>query len=244
MAKSSKQMDDQFNDVMPEVIEQSAHQRALQLPIFKRSAERSGMSEESFIDALVQTSLSALITWTQLDLERLLLAAEVNGLSPTGREIFLVPSGGVLEPATVVVGVDGWSRIINTHKQFAGMRFKESDELVDGVPSWTECTMYRWDRRVPTSVREYLVEVRGLSAGWITHPRRMLRHKAMVQCARLTFGLIGIYDADEAMSKAAALQQGAVGFEPDLNPTRLRAKSRKRFPKGVTELKQSLNNSC
>lgn len=202
------------------------------------------MSEESFVDALVQTSLSALITWTQLDLERLLLAAEVNGLSPTGREIFLVPSGGVLEPATVVVGVDGWSRIINTHKQFAGMRFKESEELVDGVPSWTECTMYRWDRRVPTSVREYLVEVRGLSAGWITHPRRMLRHKAMVQCARLTFGLIGIYDADEAMSKAAALQQGAVGFEQDLNPTRVRAKSRKRFPKGVTELKQSLNNFC
>ena len=244
MAKSSKQMDDQFNDVTLGVIEQSAHQRALQLPIFKRSAERSGMSEESFVDALVQTSLSALITWTQLDLERLLLAAEVNGLSPTGREIFLVPSGGVLEPATVVVGVDGWSRIINTHKQFAGMRFKESDELVDGVPSWTECTMYRWDRRVPTSVREYLVEVRGVSAGWITHPRRMLRHKAMVQCARLTFGFIGIYDADEAMSKAAALQQGAVGFEQDLNPTRVRAKSRKRFPKGVTELKQSLNNFC
>jgi hypothetical protein len=202
------------------------------------------MSEESFVDALVQPSLSALITWTQLDLERLLLAAEVNGLSPTGREIFLVPSGGVLEPATVVVGVDGWSRIIKTHKQFAGMRFKESDELVDGVPSWTECTMYRWDRRVPTSVREYLVEVRGLSAGWITHPRRMLRHKAMVQCARLTFGLIGIYDADEAMSKAAALQQGAVGFEQDLNPTRVRAKSGQRFPKGVTELKQSLNNFC
>ena len=244
MAKSSKQMNDQFNDVMPEVIEQSAHQRAMQLPIFKRSAERSGMSEESFVDALVQTSLSALITWTQLDLERLLLAAEVNGLSPTGREIFLVPSGGVLEPATVVVGVDGWSRIINTHKQFAGMRFKESEELVDGVPSWTECTMYRWDRRVPTSVREYLVEVRGVSAGWITHPRRMLRHKAMVQCARLTFGLIGIYDADEAMSKAAALQQGAVGFEQDLNPTRVRAKSGQRFPKGVTELKQSLNNFC
>lgn len=244
MARSSKQVSDQINDLRPVGIEQSAHQRAMQLPIFKRSAERSGMSEESFVDALVQTSLSALITSTQLDLERLLLAAEVNGLSPTGREIFLVPSGGVFEPATVVVGVDGWSRIINTHKQFAGMRFKESDELVDGVPSWTECTMYRWDRRVPTSVREYLAEVRGLSAGWITHPRRMLRHKAMVQCARLTFGLIGIYDADEAMSKAAALQQKAVGFEQDLNPTRVRSKNTKRFPKGVAELKQSLNNFC
>jgi len=244
MAKSSKQMDDQFNDVTPGVIEQSAHQRALQLPIFKRSAERSGMSEESFVDALVQTSLSALITWTQLDLERLLLAAEVNGLSPTGREIFLVPSGGVLEPATVVVGVDGWSRIINTHKQFAGMRFKESDELVDGVPSWIECTMYRWDRRVPTCVREYLLEVRGLSAGWITHPRRMLRHKSMVQCARLSFGLVGIFDADEAESKAAAIEQQEMNLDHGRSPTRSLHKVGKRSPIGVAELKQSLSSIC
>jgi len=244
MAKSSKQMDDQFNDVTPGVIEQSAHQRALQLPIFKRSAERSGMSEESFVDALVQTSLSALITWTQLDLERLLLAAEVNGLSPTGREIFLVPSGGVLEPATVVVGVDGWSRIINTHKQFAGMRFKESDELVDGVPSWIECSMYRWDRRVPTSVREYLLEVRGLSAGWITHPRRMLRHKSMVQCARLSFGLVGIYDADEAESKAAAIEQQEMNLDHGRSPARSLHKAGKRSPIGVAELKQSLSSIC
>jgi len=244
MAKSSKQMDDQFNDVTPGVIEQSAHQRALQLTIFKRSAERSGMSEESFVDALVQTSLSALITWTQLDLERLLLAAEVNGLSPTGREIFLVPSGGVLEPATVVVGVDGWSRIINTHKQFAGMRFKESDELVDGVPSWIECSMYRWDRRVPTSVREYLLEVRGLSAGWITHPRRMLRHKSMVQCARLSFGLVGIYDADEAESKAAAIEQQEMNLDHGRSPARSLHKAGKRSPIGVAELKQSLSSIC
>ena len=75
-------------------------------------------------------------------------------------------------------------------------------------------------------------------------PQANASTQAMVQCARLTFGLIGIYDADEAMSKAAALQQGAVGFEQDLNPTRVRAKSGQRFPKGVTELKQSLNNFC
>ena len=29
-------------------------------------------------------------------------------------------------------------------------------------------------------------------------PRRMLRHKAMIQCARLAFGFGGIYDQDEA----------------------------------------------
>lgn len=29
-------------------------------------------------------------------------------------------------------------------------------------------------------------------------PKRMLRHKAMIQCARLAFGFAGIYDKDEA----------------------------------------------
>ena len=33
---------------------------------------------------------------------------------------------------------------------------------------------------------------------WQSHPRRMLRHKAMIQCARLAFGYGGIYDQDEA----------------------------------------------
>lgn len=33
---------------------------------------------------------------------------------------------------------------------------------------------------------------------WKTHPKRMMRHKAMIQCARLAFGLAGIYDQDEA----------------------------------------------
>jgi hypothetical protein len=98
----------------------------------------------------------------------------------------------------MVVGVDGWSRVINSHKEFAGLRFKESDSLIDGVPEWIECSMYRWDRKVATTVREYLVEVRGDAGAWLTHPRRMLRHKAMVQCARLVFGFVGVYDQDEA----------------------------------------------
>lgn len=187
--------------------ELSEHEQALQLPIFKRCLERSGMSADSFVEALTQTSLSSLLAWTQSDLERLLLAAEALGLNPAGREIFLVPSQGLLGPPILVVGVDGWSRIINTHQQFAGMRFEESTELVDGVPSWIECTMFRWDRHVATSVKEYLVEVRGNSAAWLTHPRRMLRHKAMIQCARLAFGLVGVCDSDEADTSVLADRQ-------------------------------------
>ena len=176
-----------------------AHVRAMGLTVFKRCLERSGMSPESFVQSLTQTSLSALITWSQAELEALLLACERHGLDPLGREVYMLRGGDPLVgPALVVVGVDGWSRILNTHKAFAGMQFRESSELIDGVPAWVECTLHRWDRRVPTRLREYLVEVRGTSQAWLTHPRRMLRHKALVQCARLAFGLVGIFDHDEA----------------------------------------------
>ena len=77
-----------------------------------------------------------------------------------------------------------------------------TNALQDVVPQGgfvdLEGTLHRWDRRVPTSVRDYLDEVRRTRLPWLTHPRRMLRHKALVQCARLAFGLVGIHDHDEA----------------------------------------------
>jgi len=33
---------------------------------------------------------------------------------------------------------------------------------------------------------------------WKTHPHRMLRHKALIQCARVAFGYSGITEPDEA----------------------------------------------
>jgi hypothetical protein len=79
--------------------------------------------------------------------------------------------------------VDGGCRVLNEHKQFAGMGFRESTELVDGIPAWIECAICRRDRRIAAAELEYLFEVCGTSSAWITHPRRKLRHKAMVQCA-------------------------------------------------------------
>jgi hypothetical protein len=192
-----------------------AHARAAQLPVFLRSVERSGMSAESFVEALTQTALSALTAWSQVDLERLLVAAERLGLDPLGREVFLLPgAAGPLDPALLVVGVDGWSRILNGHEQFAGMSFRESRQKIEGVPAWVECTIHRWDRRVPTSVKEHLSEARGMGLAWVSHPRRMLRHKSMVQCARLAFGLVGVYDADEAQAVAASRAHRAPTGQP------------------------------
>jgi hypothetical protein len=209
---------------------------ARQLDAFAQCLIRSGMSEEGFVGALTSTSLSRLQAWTLSDLERLLSASLRHDLDPSsGREIFMVPDSAGGAPL-LVVSVDGWSRILNSHPQFAGMQFKESEQLEDGLPAWIECTLHRWDRRVPTKVREYLGEVRGLSQAWITHPRRMLRHKAMIQCARVTFGLSDIVDADEASRIIDAREtQGA------LKPHgRHHFASAQREPMGVQELSAAL----
>lgn len=141
----------------------------------------------------------------------LLIVANQYGLNPWTKEIYAFPDkkNGIIP----VVGVDGWARIINNHPQFDGMDFRQSEGMVrmpeakSDAPEWIECVMYRKDRSRPIVVREYLDETYrepfkgqyGVVAGpWQTHPKRFLRHKTMIQCARLAFGYGGIYDQDEA----------------------------------------------
>ena len=118
----------------------------------------------------------------------LLVVANQFKLNPFTREIFAFPDKGGIVP---VVGIDGWSRIINDHTDFDGVSFEQDDESCT-------CTLYRKDRKHPTVVTEYASECRRDTKPWSTHPKRMLRHKALIQCARLAFGFVGIFDQDEA----------------------------------------------
>lgn len=142
----------------------------------------------------------------------LMVVANQYGLNPWTKEIYAFPdkNNGIVP----VVGVDGWSRIINTHDQFDGMSFSQSGVMItmngakSPAPEWIECTIHRKDRSHPVTVREYLDEVyrepfksqKGyvVDGPWQSHPKRFLRHKAMIQCARLAFGFVGVYDQDEA----------------------------------------------
>ena len=169
--------------------------------IVDRSVLRSGLSYDSFVRLLIQSALSRLTIWTQADLDRLLMLSERLGLDPLNNEIYateISPESGKKARIVFVVGVDGWSKIINSHPQFDGMKFVESAPGDDELPLYFECTIFRKDRKVATSVREYMYEAHTGQGAWLTHPRRMLRHKAMVKCARICFGLSGIYDPDEA----------------------------------------------
>jgi hypothetical protein len=85
----------------------------------------------------------------------------------------------------VFITIEGCSKLLNQHPQFNGLVFNQADTLIDGVPEWIECAIYRKDRTVPTTVREYLTEVKGENEIWRKMPRRMLRHRALQQCVRL-----------------------------------------------------------
>lgn len=119
----------------------------------------------------------------------LLIVADQYGLNPWTKEIYAFPDrqNGIVP----VIGVDGWARIINSHDQFDGMNFEQDNDSCT-------CTIYRKDRAHPIQVTEYMSECKRSVGPWQSHPKRMLRHKAMIQCARLAFGFVGVYDQDEA----------------------------------------------
>jgi hypothetical protein len=87
------------------------------------------------------------------------------------------------------ITMDGWMKIINQHPAFCGIDFQEAQELIDGVPQWISCTIYRQDRVIPITVREYYLELKQESSLWLEIPRRLLRFRSMQQCARLALGI-------------------------------------------------------
>lgn len=140
---------------------------------------------------LPQTLIATAFKGQQVNPEQmtaLLVVANQHGLNPWTNEIYAFPNNGGIVP---IVGVDGWSRIMNEHPQFDGIEF------VFGEDNSCTCTIYRKDRSRPIVVTEYMSECQRNTQPWKSHPKRMLRHKAMIQCARLAFGFTGIYDPDE-----------------------------------------------
>lgn len=196
-------------------------------------AERYSVDQEKLLNTLKATAFKQRdgAAPSNEQMMALLVVADQYKLNPFTKEIYAFPDkqNGIVP----VVGVDGWSRIINSHPQFNGMEFRYSDEKTtpQGAKSecheWVECVIHRKDREYPTVVREYLDEVyrapfekKGnngqtymVDGPWQTHPKRFLRHKATIQCARLALGFVGIYDQDEA-ERIVERDMGVITPEP------------------------------
>ena len=177
----------------------------------------------NLIETLKATAFKGQVSDAQMT--ALLVVANQYALNPWTKEIYAFPdkNNGIVP----VVGVDGWSRIINSHPQFDGIEFEQNDESCT-------CIIYRKDRNRPIKVTEWMAECRRSGMGpWQSHPRRMLRHKAMIQCARLAFGYGGIYDQDEAERIVEASPVKHMGSVERAEPAELPTYSAEQFAKNL-----------
>lgn len=157
-----------------------------QLALMTENLNMKGVDEGNLYQTLKATVFKDAKDDSQL--ATLMIVANQYGLNPFTKEIYAFPSRGAVIP---IVSVDGWTRIINDNPNCDGIQFSQDDESAT-------CTIYRKDRSHPTVVTEYLAECKMNTDPWKKYPKRMLRHKALIQCARVAFGYSGIYDEDEA----------------------------------------------
>lgn len=177
--------------------------------LLAKFASRFAIEPTKLLDTLKATCFKGAATNEQMI--SLLIVADQYHLNPFTKEIYAFPDkGGGIVP---VIGVDGWLRIINTHPQFDSMALEYGDDE-DGELIYVQCTISRKDRTAPTVIREYMEECIRDTAPWKSHKRRMLRHKAIIQSARVAFGFVGIYDEDEADRIVSIVNVGEGGKKP------------------------------
>lgn len=142
------------------------------------------------------------------------IVADQYKLNPFTREIHAFTSGD--KGVVPIVGIDGWTHIVNQSDGFNGCEF---DEVQDdkGAPVSITCKMYVKGREHPVCATERFAECKRGTIPWNTMPWRMLRHKAYMQAARYAFGLSGIYDEDEARD----IVSRPTSREPIAEPTAL-----------------------
>ena len=125
-----------------------------------------------------------------------LIVCNAYNLNPFTKEIYAFRSKGKL---LIVVGVDGWSAIVNRQEQLNGIEFEEHFDDKGYIKAVT-CKIHRKDCALPVVVTEYTHECRRDTVPWQTMPIRMTRNRAFVQCARIAFSVSGIIDNDEAQA--------------------------------------------
>lgn len=136
---------------------------------------------------------------TKEEMMTLLVICEKTGLNPFAKQITAFRHHGAIVP---IITIDGWISIIHNQKNFDGLSITYSDKTVNvqgtELPEWCECSIRLKGIDRPISIPEYAEECfNPQSFAWHKYPRRMLRHKAIIQCARIAFSISGVGDPDD-----------------------------------------------
>ena len=176
------------NQAVGDLLPEKKHKNALD-----KLAARLDLSPKTLSDTLRATAFS--LCKDEAQFVAAVVVANTYGLNPILREMTAFPgkSGGVVP----VVMVDGWIKLVNRQENFNGVELIENEDDKGELVSVT-AKFYLKNTDHPVVVTEYLKECFDPSKEpWKRWPRRMLRHKAYIQGARVAFGFSGLYDEDE-----------------------------------------------
>lgn len=174
-----------------------------------------GLEETKLVDTLKSTVIKPkkikgrdgqpdrYVEATMAEVNAFLMVAAQYDLDPLLKQIhaFVSEQGGGIVP---IVGYDGWVKLVNREKRFAGIEFIDHLDEKNNLYAITgKMKIFNDPGGNPehgtreVEVTEYLEECRGTTTPWTKWPRRMLRNKVYSQTARMAFGFSGIYDEDE-----------------------------------------------
>lgn len=162
--------------------------------VLDKLAQQYNTSRADLLNTLKETCFKGA---TDAQMISLCIVAGQYNLNPFLKEIYAFPAkGGGIVP---VVGVDGWAKLMNSRPEFDGVEFDFAGSIEGDGPDMA-CTATVWikNRSKPVRITEYYSECMRQTEPWKTCPRRMLRHKALIQAARIAFGFSGIHDPEEA----------------------------------------------
>lgn len=189
--------------------------------ITTKFANKFGVDSTKFYECL-KAIIFKKSSVTNEEVMAFLIVCDRYDLNPFMREIYAIQSkDGNLLPT---VSVDGWYNLVHRQKTLDGLEFVFADKLITidlkksvksydntwhekplkiTAPEYCDAIIYVKGMSHPYRVREYFEEVVRATDNWERYPRRMLRHKALIQCARAAFSFGGVIDSDDAEAIAA-----------------------------------------
>ena len=189
-------------------------------PIVLEMAANYGLTPASFLNTIIKTVFPSDRESTPEQLAAFLVVAKEYNLNVMTKEIFAFPTkGGGIQ---AVLSVDGWLKIINNRPELDGI---VCDELFDDKGNLTaiRTTIHRKDRKFPTVTTEYLSECYRDTEPWRKWKVRMLRHKSIIQCARVAFSFSSAIMDDDEYERLIEAQPQFEPKSPILQPQRLSA---------------------
>ena len=103
---------------------------------------------------------------------------------------------------SLIIGVDGWTRIANRDPNFDGIEYKFSEETVKAgtheVPKYIDTYVYFKNRSHASFWRTpYDEAFRSTSPVWSSMPLQMLQNRATTNAIKRAFGLAGVVDNED-----------------------------------------------